>query len=231
MGKIVAIGGGGVQDGELFPILERIASLAASKTPRVVFLPTAAFDDDDDEDALSEQFGRLGASSFEVLRLSDESLTREHIAGVILGADIIYAGGGNLKFLMDTWKKSGAVKYFREAFARGTVLSGTSSGAMCWFAEGYDDCGEDGAFMFVECLGLLPWCNCPHFENDGWQGFAQAVRARAVPGVAAENQAALVCDDGHFSVTTVLEGQSVLYFDRKYDFERIDLAERALETL
>ena len=49
---------------------------------------------------------------------------------------------------MDTWKATKTDKYLLEAYEKGTVLSGASSGAMCWFKEGYDDC-IDEQFVFV----------------------------------------------------------------------------------
>ena len=28
---------------------------------------------------------------------------------------------------------------------------------MCWFRQGFDDCGPQDSFMFVDALGLLPY--------------------------------------------------------------------------
>ena len=45
MGKIIAVGGGRYDDGEIKNILEYIASCAKKENPAVLFLPTAGFDD------------------------------------------------------------------------------------------------------------------------------------------------------------------------------------------
>ena len=51
MGKIVAIGGGRYSDGEIINIFEKIVSLAKKENPKVLFLPTAGYDDiNGDED-------------------------------------------------------------------------------------------------------------------------------------------------------------------------------------
>ena len=58
------------------------------------------------------------STTVEPLLLTDESLTEEDIKNKILSADIIYAGGGNLEFLMNTLKKTKADKYLKEAYEK-----------------------------------------------------------------------------------------------------------------
>ena len=157
MGKIVALGGGVFENGEVLPIIERIYEICGKNNPSVLYLPTAGFDDMDDSEIILKPF-KERSTTVNSLLLTDESLTEEDIKNKILSADIIYAGGGNLEFLMNTFKKTKADKYLKEAYENGVVLSGLSSGAMCWFEMGWDDCGEDHLFVFVECLGILKGC-------------------------------------------------------------------------
>ncbi len=200
MGVIIGIGGGRYSDGEVMPIFEKIVELCGKKNPKVLFVPTAGFDDMEGDEDIFALFEKLGATVSPLL-LTDKSLTYSDIENTVLSCDIVYAGGGNLKFLMDTWKKTGADVAFKKAFEKGIILSGYSSGSMCWFAEGYDDCGENHEFMFVDCLGLLPYCNCPHYESGYWQSFKDAVKTRNVSGLALENGAAYIWDNG--KVTTM----------------------------
>ena len=139
-GRIVAMGGGGFDDGEMMPVFERIVAMTEKTAPKVISLPTACFDRLDGEEELETIFKGLGCSSFETITLSNTTLTREEVREKLLGVDIIFVGGGNLEFLMNTWNATGATEALREAFAQGIVLAGVSSGAMCWFDEGYDDC-------------------------------------------------------------------------------------------
>ena len=90
---------------------------------------------------------------------------------------------------------------------------------MCWFEEGYDDCGENHEFMFVDCLGLLPYCNCPHFESDYWQNFAQAIKSRSRSGIACDDGAALVFDNGKYYTLQGNDGGEVTFFDKNKGFE------------
>ncbi len=217
MGKIVAVGGGRYSDNEVLPIFENIVKLSGKKNPSVLFVPTAGFDDINGDEHIFRLFIGLGCS-VSALLLTDKSLSYEEIEEIILSCDIVYAGGGNLKFLMDTWKETGADKAFVKAYERGIVLSGYSSGAMCWFEEGYDDCGENHEFMFVDCLGLLPYCNCPHFESDYWKSFENAIKTRKISGIACDDGAALIFENGKYYTVNGNDGGDVYFFDADNSF-------------
>ncbi len=219
MGIIVGVGGGRTDDNEILPIFEHIVSLSKKKNPSVLFVPTAGFDDINGDEHIFRMFIGLGCS-VSALFLTDKSLTSEEIENKILSSDIVYAGGGNLKFLMDTWTETGADIIFRKAYEKGVILSGVSSGSMCWFSRGYDDCGENHEFMFVDCLGLLDYCNCPHFESDYWQVFTQAVKNQDLSGIAIDDGAALVFDNGNYYCINGNDGGEVYCFDSKKGFEK-----------
>lgn len=219
MGIIVGVGGGRTDDNEIQPVFEHIVKLSKKKNPRVLFVPTAGFDDINGDEHIFRLFIGLGCS-VSALMLTDKSLTKAEIEDAVFSSDIVYAGGGNLKFLMDTWQKTGADEIFKKAFEKGIVLSGVSSGSMCWFSRGYDDCGEDHAFMFVDCLGLLNYCNCPHFESDYWQVFTEAVKQQDLSGIAIDDGAALVYDNGRYYTVNGNDGGEVYYFDSSNNFAK-----------
>lgn len=210
MSYIIGIGGGRYSDGEIVNIAEHIVSLSKKSAPKLLFVPTAGFDDINGDEDILDTYKSLGCT-VDILFLTDESLTYEDIESRILGSDIIYVGGGNLKFLMDTWKKTGADKAFVKAHEAGVILSGYSSGMMCWFKEGYDDCAEDRSFMFVDCIGLLPFTSCPHFEGGSWYTFENAIRGRGIPGIAADNGAAMIFDGKKCCTMQGNDGGEVYY--------------------
>lgn len=219
MGIIIGVGGGRYSDNEVLPIFEHIVSLAKKKNPSVLFVPTAGFDDINGDEHIFRLFIGLGCS-VSALMLTDKSLTKSEIEDKILSSDIVYAGGGNLKFLMDTWKATGADEIFKKAYEKGVILSGYSSGSMCWFAEGYDDCGENHEFMFVDGLSLLPYCNCPHFESDYWQSFADAIKGRNLSGIAVDDGAAIIYDNGKYYTIQGNDGGEVYFFDKDRNYEK-----------
>ena len=213
MGKIVAIGGGRYDDGEIINIFEYIVSLAEKKNPKVLFVPTAGYDDINGDEHIQYGFEKFGCQ-YDILYLTDEKRTVDDIRSVMLDADIIYVGGGNVEFMMDTWKKTGADKALVEAYNSGKVMSGYSAGAVCWFDTGYDDCGPEHSFVFCDCLGILPYCACPHYESGNWQTFKTAIKPRPENGIAIENGAALICVDGKYSTIRGNDGGDVWIIDK-----------------
>ena len=117
MGTIIALGGGRYDDGEVMPIFERIVRESGKENPHVVFLPTAGHDDTEGDEPIWESFEKLGCT-VEILKLTDPANTREHIYDTLVNTDIVYAGGGNLEFMMNTFKATGADKALREAYKR-----------------------------------------------------------------------------------------------------------------
>lgn len=226
MATIVALGGGHFDNGEMYAVAEHIVSLSGKAHPSVVFLPTAGFDDMTGDEAIGETFVSLGCS-YEPLLLTDESLSYADIEEKILGCDIIYAGGGNLEFMMNTFRKTGADKALRKAYEKGTVLSGLSSGAMCWFEGGYDDCGPEHSFVFLPCLGFLPRYCSPHYINETWQLFETRLCEVGRDGVGIEDGAALCFRDGHYYCISGNEDGDVFYIDDKQNYKRIKITEDA----
>lgn len=226
MGTIIALGGGSFANGEMRSVAKAIIEYSGKQNPKVLFLPTAGFDDMNGDEPIRDTFLSLGCT-FEPLLLTDDTLTREAIEEVILSCDVVYAGGGNLQFLMDIWTRTGAADALRKAYERGVVLSGFSSGAMCWFAGGYDDCGPEHSFVFLPCLGLLPHIYCPHFTSEVWQQFGTRIRETGESGIGVEDGAALVWRDGVYSVITGNEGGDVFFFDKTDDWRKLRITDDA----
>ena len=95
MGKIVGLGGGRYDNGEILNIAEYICSLTEKDKPLLVFLPTASFDNCDEENEALKTFISLGCEC-SVLRLTDKSLTYRETEDILSSADIIYADGRNV---------------------------------------------------------------------------------------------------------------------------------------
>ena len=83
MGKIVASGGISFNDEEGLKVFEKIVELCHAKEPKVLYVPTAGHDNYDDFDDLKKQFSDLGCKEYDLLILTDESLTYEEIENKI----------------------------------------------------------------------------------------------------------------------------------------------------
>ena len=222
MRKLVLASGGIHFDSDSDIIIDHVFSLAA-KRDKMVFLPTACHDSRDGEETVRNYALNHGFKECTSLYLSDESLTEDYIAQTILSADVIYADGGNLKFLLETWRKTKADKYLKEAYANGTVLGGQSSGAMCWCKRGYDDCGIDGRYMFLDGLDLIPYILCPHFEY--WPSFLEDVKMQELDGIGVDDDIAVSIVDGEYTIINNMEDEnhSAYYLPAEEGYTPIDL--------
>ena len=83
MGKIVASGGISFNDEEGLKVFEKIVDLCNAENPKVLYVPTAGHDNYDDFDDLKKQFSDLGCKEYDVLVLTDKSLTYEEMKNKI----------------------------------------------------------------------------------------------------------------------------------------------------
>ena len=204
MGTIVAIGGGNINDSETLLIDEYIVKISGKECPNALFIPTASDDSQGYIAAFNNMYGeRLGCIT-DTLLLINEKISDKDIKDKILSSDIIYVGGGDTSKMLDIWRKYKVDEYLRQAFERGTILSGLSAGAMCWFKHGYSDSGgnDDGTVSYIclEGLGFISAINCPHYNEEGRKGFDDIMTEIKETGIALENNCALVVKDDTFRI-------------------------------
>lgn len=211
MGKIIAIGGGIIgkkgRDAVTRKIDEEIVALTGKENPSLLFVPTATEDSKSACFLVRKYFGgKLGCKTDNLLLLKEE-YSKEEIERKILEADIIYVGGGNTLKMMQVWKKFGVDEILKRAYEKGIVLSGVSSGSICWFDWGNSDSQkfEDGSdkLMKVQGLGLIPALHCPHYnvEVHRQDGLKEMMRNVAeIPAIALDNCAAIEIVDGQYRI-------------------------------
>jgi dipeptidase E len=149
-------------DGRVGALERYILGLCASERPRVCFLPTASGDSDGLVTRFYEAFADADCEPSHV------ALFRPHPEGVaerLLAADAIYVGGGSTVNLIAIWEAHALGAVLRRAWEGGTVLSGVSAGAICWFEWGITDSLGAG-YAPVRGLGFAPGGFCPHADGD-----------------------------------------------------------------
>jgi peptidase E len=204
--QIVAFGGGGFSMEAGNPLLdEYVLALGLARAhgasgahgraerPKVCFVPTAS----GDADHYVVRFYRAFPSS--VCEPSHISLFRRDrgagidcdLASHLLAQDVIYVGGGSMISLLGVWRAHGLDETMAECWRRGIVLCGLSAGSLCWFAESIS--AFHGTPSRVEGLGLLPYSNCVHLNEDARRTAfrGQVQRGELRPGYGAEDGAAL----------------------------------------
>ena len=172
MKRIIAIGGGELRERTTLKIDEYIVSLAkehaGENRPNALFIPTASHD----FMPYYNTFHKVYTGVFNVK--TDVALTvfkepdMEKMKAKFDKADVIYVGGGDTVFMMESWKQSGLLPLIRDAYERGVPLAGLSAGAICWFSDIYTDSqlvNGDGVEKYSMFKGLN-WINgkiSPHY--------------------------------------------------------------------
>jgi len=179
---IFAMGGGGFTMEPNNPLLDDfVLSLTSAKEPRLLFLPTASGDTTAQINAFQARFaGRTYIA--EHLSLFRLRAAKRPLEEIVLDQDIIYAGGGSMRNLLAIWQAHGLDRLLVQAWQHGTVLTGLSAGAMCWFQGGVTR--SSGPPEPMPGLGLLDGSLTVHADGEPERlpVWLAAVRAGTLPG-------------------------------------------------
>ena len=160
--NIVAIGGGGFgRTTKDLRIEEYILNLSKKEKPNICFIPTATGDNDSYKVNYYDVFTKFNCNPTHI----DFFKRTIDLSSHIPDQDIIFVGGGNTKSMLAVWKDWGLDVLLRDAYESGTVMSGVSAGAICWFEKGITDSWE-GDLRVLECLGFLKGVCCPHYDGE-----------------------------------------------------------------
>ena len=160
--NIVAIGGGGfgrtVKD---LRIEEYILSLSNKEKPNICFIPTATGDNDSYKVNYYDVFTKFNCNPTHI----DFFKRTIDLSSHIPEQDIIFVGGGNTKSMLAVWKDWGLDVLLKDAYENGTVMSGVSAGAICWFEKGLTDSWES-ELKLLECMNFIPGNCAPHYDEE-----------------------------------------------------------------
>src|SRR3954451_5819160 len=192
--RIVAMGGGGFSAAPYGdPALDRyVLDVAERACPRICLLPTASGDPEEQIQRFYRAYHDLACepTHLSLFRLGTKPVD---LRALLLGVDVIYAGGGSLLNLLAIWRAHGVDTILREAWERGVVLGGISAGSMCWFAAGVTK--GHGVPRAVEGLGFLPASNSVHHSSEPERRpcFKEAIACEmAPPGYSVDDGAGLL---------------------------------------
>lgn len=155
--QIVAAGGGKFCGG----MAEYLARLTGKDRPRTLYIGTAMAEDPASALRIYDRFG----SQSELSRLEFFPWPPEDLRERVLGADLIFVGGGNSANMLAIWRVHGVDELLREAWESGVVLSGSSAGGLCWFEAGVTD-SFGPQLDQMDYLGFLPGSFCPHYDDE-----------------------------------------------------------------
>ena len=117
-----------------------------------------------------------------------------------LKADIVYVGGGNTLFMIDSWKKTGILDLIIDAYNREVIICGLSAGAICWFEDIYTDSLEnenkkDVPYSMAKGLGWVKGVISPHYDERA-NDFDEIVLSHYKEAIGLENNSMIEIIDG-----------------------------------
>lgn len=164
------------------------ADLTGKPDPRIIYVPTASADNENNIAYWESICERIGIDPFVLKVWVSSSPGNKSFEETLLGADAIVVGGGNTLNMLGIWRAQGIDSILHEALKRGVVLAGGSAGSICWFRNGVSD-SRPVSLSVVEGLGYLPYGNCPHYSDGDRREFYHRMMAEN------EMQAGYACDD------------------------------------
>lgn len=197
---------------EFFPIEttlvdKLIVSSTGKKNPVVLLITTASEDGEHDVDlyvsAFRKQYESLGAK-IEELRLIQWQESPETVAAKIARADAVYVSCGDTTLLIKTWRNLGVDKLLREAYESGTIMSGLSAGACCWF-NSFARNPQQASLLKRSALGWIDGLLCVHFDTEtSRQASFKSILAEdtSLIGIALDEHTAIEIVDDEYRVHT-----------------------------
>tara|TARA_Y100001936_G_C16057889_1_gene662267 strand:+ start:1327 stop:2019 length:693 start_codon:yes stop_codon:yes gene_type:complete len=191
--KIITIGGGGFthnldKDQDQF-ILDKINKRNCS----LGFLPTASNDDINKTDLFYKRFesSNLKISHFDLVS------SVKGFESWLSSLDAVYVGGGNTKFMLELWKENKLIEVIKQVYNSGTILSGISAGAACWFDYFLTDSDGPG-FKPMNGIGLISGSFTPHFsDSKRAEKYRLNIKNKTLPhGIAIDDGVAVLFIDG-----------------------------------
>jgi dipeptidase E len=178
--QIIALGGAGFSFNSDLGLCSYILEQSGARRPKICFIPTASGDGAAGIAHFYKLAKRVGAKAS---HLSLFAQPLEPLPSFLARNDVIYIGGGNTRNMLLLWRAWGLDRILRAAYERGTVLAGSSAGALCWFASGVTD-SFPGRYAPLQCLGWLRGSFCPHYDSEPKRQpvYRRLVRSGELPG-------------------------------------------------
>jgi dipeptidase E len=204
------------------PLLDDfVLSLSPRQPARVCFVPTASADSAsyivNFYRAFSGRCIPTDLTLFDSPLLNRRPARSSELAAFVAQQDVIYVGGGSTANLLALWRVHRLDLVIRDAWSRGSVLTGVSAGMVCWFSGGLTD-SYGGLQRLNDGLGLIEATTCPHYGgNERRRAFHQTIAEGLATGYAVDDGAAL-----HFAGTALAEVVSSRGEAAAYRLEQVD---------
>ena len=225
MKRIIAIGGGELRERTTLKIDEYIANLAkeraGDKRANALFIPTASHDFMPYYNTFHKVYTGVFDIKTDVALTVFKDVDIERMRAKFEKADVIYVGGGDTVFMIESWKQSGLLDLMKDAYERGVIIAGLSAGAICWFSNIYTDSlkTDDGVkYAMFKGLGWIDGVVSPHY-NQRVDDFDKIVAENFDTAYGIEDDSALLIEDGEV-VGALSAGGNVYRLKGKGDLKK-----------
>ena len=220
MRKIIAIGGGELKEKTTLAIDEFIANLAKERAgerrANALFIPTASHDFMPYYNTFHKVYTGVFNIKTDVALSVFKEVDLERMREKFLKADVIYVGGGDTVFMIESWKKTGLYDLIEDAYRRGVPIAGLSAGAICWFSDIYTDSLKDETgtkYGMFQGLGWMKGVISPHY-NTRMLDFDEIVCYNFDCAYGIEDNSALVIEDEKV-VSSLTSGGKCYFLTKK----------------
>lgn len=224
--KLITIGGGEISELETFEIDSFVCGQTGRNKPKALFIPTASGDAEGYCKTFKQVYGERLGCTVDFLLATKSSFSQPDSIQKILEADLVYVGGGNTQKMLSIWRAYGIDAALLQAAQQGTVLSGLSAGAICWYEAGLSDSDRFAAseeinwsLKRLDALGFLPGVFCPHLDKEArHEPLLKLVRKSGERAIACDNGAAIFWENEEARVITSLpDAYAYIYSEKSGD--------------
>jgi dipeptidase E len=230
MRRIIAIGGGELRERTTLAIDEYIANLAKERAgerrANALFIPTASHDFMPYYNTFHKVYTGVFNIKTDVALTVFKEVDLEKLKGKFEKADMIYVGGGDTVFMIDSWKQSGMLPLLKDAYERGVIIAGLSAGAICWFTDMYTDSekalGEGEKYAMFKGLGWVDGTISPHY-GARMLDFDKIVCYNNFRALGLEDNSALVIEEGQVVKSLTSGGKAWLLESEQGQIKKTEL--------
>lgn len=101
----------------------------------------------------------------------------QKVNDILMSADAIFVGGGDVEAGMQILEKKGVTTIFRDLFEQGKLCFGVSAGSIMLAREWvkWEDSNDDSTAALFPCLNVAPVLCDTHSEGDNWEELQAAL--------------------------------------------------------
>jgi cyanophycinase len=210
---ILLLEGGCEFQGKMEEPDRKALALAGGQNAKVVIIPTAAAPDDNSERAGNtalEWFRTLGARNISALPIIDkESANDPELSAELDRANLIYILGGFPGYLDNTLKETRCLDALLRTYEKGSVLAGSSAGAMVLCEWYFDPKVKEikKGFGILKGTILIPHHNT--FGHSWHSAYFDTISDIRCIGI--DEQTGMINQDGNHQWTVYGKGEITLY--------------------